>query len=460
MLPDVHRHPVADATLRRLELASSRLAAACLAEMERRCPWFAGLPADQRAGVALVTQTGVANFVSWLREPDRTTPLTAEAFRIAPRDLARRISLRQTVELVRIAADVFEEHLPPLADDGTERHELTEAVLRFGREIAFAAATVYAGAAESRGAWDARLEALVVDAVLRGDTDGALVSRAAALGWDPAAPVHCLVGSAPGSGPESPQLIVELRRVAARLGHDVLVGVQGRRLVVLLHLTGRPARRVADRLAETTSARAAPTGPGPAPGASAVTARVLAEVAAHFGAGPVVSGPPSTDLATAGAAVAEALAGLAAAPGHPDAPRPVDAADLLPERALHGDPAARRRLAEDVLAPLHDTGGELLRTLAAYLEGGASLEGCARALYVHPNTVRYRLRRIGELVGRSPTDPREAFVLRAALVADRTARASDGPAVAAHTPLTPLDPTGEHDQEVDGVRVPVGGALS
>ncbi|MYW76369.1 PucR family transcriptional regulator, partial [Pseudonocardia sp. SID8383] len=243
MLPDVHRHPVADATLRRLELASSRLAAACLAEMERRCPWFAGLPADQRAGVALVTQTGVANFVSWLREPARTTPLTAEAFRIAPRDLARRISLRQTVELVRIAADVFEEHLPPLADDGTERHELTEAVLRFGREIAFAAATVYAGAAESRGAWDARLEALVVDAVLRGDTDGALVSRAAALGWDPAAPVHCLVGSAPGSGPESPQLIVELRRVAARLGHDVLVGVQGRRLVVLLHLTGRPARR-------------------------------------------------------------------------------------------------------------------------------------------------------------------------------------------------------------------------
>ena len=54
-----------------------------------------------------------------------------------------------------------------------------------------------------------------------------------------------------------------VRRVAARLGHDVLVGVQGRRLVVLLHLTGRPARRVADRLAETTSARAAPTGPGP-----------------------------------------------------------------------------------------------------------------------------------------------------------------------------------------------------
>jgi hypothetical protein len=413
MLPDVHRPPVAAATLRRLELASSQLAGACLAEMERRRPWFARLPADQRAGVALVTQTGVANFVSWLREPDRTTPLTAEAFRIAPRDLARRISLRQTVELVRIAADVFEQHLPPLAADAAERHELTEAVLRFGREIAFAAATVYAGAAESRGAWDARLEALVVDAVLRGDVDGALVSRAAALGWNPAVPVQCLVGSVPGSGSESPQLIVELRRLAARLGHEVLVGVQGRRLVVLLHATGRAARS---------------------------SAGVLTEVATHFGPGPVVAGPPSPDLAGAGAAVAEALAGLAAAPGHPDPPRPVDAADLLPERALCGDATARQRLAEDVLAPLHDAGGELLRTLAAYLEGGASLEGCARTLYVHPNTVRYRLRRIGELSGLAPTDPREAFVLRAALVADRMGRAGEG--LPAPGPLTPLDGAG------------------
>ncbi|ANY08454.1 PucR family transcriptional regulator [Pseudonocardia sp. HH130630-07] len=402
MLPHVHRHPVADSTLRRLELASAPLAGACLAEMERRRPWFARLPADQRSGVALVTQTGVANFVSWLREPERTTPLTAEAFRIAPRDLARRISLRQTVELVRIAADVFEEHLPPLAVDATERHELTEAVLRFGREIAFAAATVYAGAAESRGAWDARLESLVVDAVLRGDDDGALDSRAAALGWDPAAPVPCLVGSAPGSGSESPQLVLELRRSAARLGQEVLVGVQGRRLVVLLHPSGRSAREPVD---------------------------ALAEVAEHFGPGPVVAGPPSADLAGTGAAVAEALAGLAAAPGHPDPPRPVDAADLLPERALCGDAAARRRLAEDVLAPLHGAGGELLGTLAAYLEGGASLEGCARALFVHPNTVRYRLRRVAELCGLSPTDPRHAFVLRAALVTDRIDRADAGPAV-------------------------------
>ncbi|WP_242622973.1 helix-turn-helix domain-containing protein [Pseudonocardia sediminis] len=397
--------PVAATTLRRLELAAGGLAATCMAAMEQRQPWFARLTADQRAAVALVTQTGVSNFVAWLAEPGATIRLTAEAFRIAPRDLTRRISLRQTVELVRIAADVFEQHLPPLAADDRERRVLTESVLRFGREIAFAAATVYAGAAESRGAWDARLEALVVDGVVRGDTDGALVSRASALGWDPEAPVRCLVGSPPLAGPapsspaESPELLADLRRHAARLGHEILVGVQGRRLVVLLHESGPD--RGTDR-----------GGTDPA--------MVLERIAGEFGPGPVVTGPSSPDLARTGTAVAEALAGLRAAPGWPDAPRPVHSDDLLPERALCGDAAARARLATDVVGPLRAAGGELLHTLSVYLEGGGALEACARTLFVHPNTVRYRLKRVAEVTGRVPSDPRQAFVLRTALVVERT----------------------------------------
>ena len=76
-------------------------------------------------------------------------------------------------------------------------------------------------------------------------------------------------------------------------------------------------------------------------------------------------------------------------------------------------------MADSVVAPLDAAGGELLRTLAVYIEGGGALEACARALYVHPNTVRYRLRRIGEITGHSPTDPRDSFVLRTALVVSR-----------------------------------------
>lgn len=61
---------------------------------------------------------------------------------------------------------------------------LREALLVYAREIAFATAQVYAQAAEARGAWDARLESLVVNAVLSGEADEGAVSRAAALGWN------------------------------------------------------------------------------------------------------------------------------------------------------------------------------------------------------------------------------------------------------------------------------------
>ena len=111
---------VSPATLRRLELAAGELASTCLAAMDRQ-PWFGRLTADQRAAVLLVTQRGVVDFVAWLGDPAEPSGSPPRRSAIAPRDLARRLSLRQTVELVRIATDVFEERLPPLAADEDER---------------------------------------------------------------------------------------------------------------------------------------------------------------------------------------------------------------------------------------------------------------------------------------------------------------------------------------------------
>ncbi|MHB8796816.1 MAG: helix-turn-helix domain-containing protein, partial [Candidatus Nanopelagicales bacterium] len=55
------------------------------------------------------------------------------------------------------------------------------------------------------------------------------------------------------------------------------------------------------------------------------------------------------------------------------------------------------------------------------LERVTSLEATARALFIHPNTVRYRLRRIADLTGHSPTDARGAFTLRVGLTLGRLA---------------------------------------
>ncbi|KAA2264325.1 PucR family transcriptional regulator [Solihabitans fulvus] len=381
-------------TLRNLERASGELATATIAAMEQRLPWFRRMPADQRASVLLVIQSGVAGFASWLRDPKQVIRLTAEAFRAAPKDISRWVSLRQTVELVRIALDVFEQQLPGLAASESERGPLTEAVLRYGREIAFAAATSYAAAAEARGAWDARLEALVVDGIVRGDAEESLLSRAAALGWDPAAEATVLVGNPPSDDP--PQVIYEVRARAARMSRPVLLGVQGSRLVVVL----------AGPTAESGQGK-----------------DVLLRMADAFGAGPVVAGPTVTSLAEAHRSAGDALSGLRAVVGWPTAPRPVRSLDLLPERALAGDPEAEWQLVDRVARPLEEASGALLETVDTYLEVGGVLESCARKLFVHPNTVRYRLRRVAELTGRNANDPRDALVLRVALSVGRLARA-------------------------------------
>ena len=54
-----------------------------------------------------------------------------------------------------------------------------------------------------------------------------------------------------------------------------------------------------------------------------------------------------------------------------------------------------------------------------FLDQGLSVEAAARALFVHANTVRYRLRRVHEMTGYSPTDPRDAYALRLALTLGR-----------------------------------------
>jgi DNA-binding PucR family transcriptional regulator len=76
-------------------------------------------------------------------------------------------------------------------------------------------------------------------------------------------------------------------------------------------------------------------------------------------------------------------------------------------------------LVEEIYRPLDEAGSALLETLSVYLEQASSLEGAARMLFVHPNTVRYRLRRVTDVTGWSPSDVRSAFTLRIALILGR-----------------------------------------
>ena len=373
---------MAQATWQRVQRASSSLSTSAVQAMEQ-LPWFAALPAEERSYVGLVLHTGLDAFALWLREPAQPPPVGPEVFAAAPRELTRVVTLKQTVQLIRVAVEVVEHAVPSLAAPGDEP-ALLEAVLRYSREIAFAAADVYAAAAEARGAWDARVEAGVVDALVRGHAGELTLSRAGALGWNRVDWVVAL------AAPTTDRLDAGALRTAARYrGLSLLTGEAAPALVLVL-------------------------------GGTDDTAEAVAHLVAALPPGPVVVGPVVAELAAAATSVQEALAGLAAVAAWPDAPRPVEARELLAERAVLGEPAARRRLLEEVYRPLAAAGGDLLATAAAYLEGGSSVEGTGRALFLHPNTVRYRLKKLTDVVGYDLTSPREALVVRLALLLGRT----------------------------------------
>ena len=378
----------------RLRRAVAPLTTTTLARMERDMPWFRDLPAQERSWISTIVQAGIQAFVAWYETPQpASTPVTAEVFGSAPRALTGVVSLHQTVEMVRLTIEVVEENVAE-AVGPEDAAPVRESIVRYAREVAFATAEVYARAAEMRGAWDARLEALVVDSVLRAEADESVLSRASALGWESTGDVVVVLGRVPhtdAAGPAREAVIDDVRRSARHLGLGVLCAVQGDRMVAVL---------------------------GGVDGAAGAD-RAGAAVARHFGPGPVVVGPLVPDLVRAGISSRAATAGLRAAAGWPDAPRPVSSDDLLPERALAGDGHARRQLVREVYLPMVESGPPMLETVSRFLDQGGSIEGTARAMFVHANTVRYRLRRATEVTGLSPTDPRHAYTYRVALTLGR-----------------------------------------
>jgi DNA-binding PucR family transcriptional regulator len=122
-------------------------------------------------------------------------------------------------------------------------------------------------------------------------------------------------------------------------------------------------------------------------------------------AGPVATAPD--ELATAYRIAAGAMRlRLSARPG-----RFVDVRDLgLTSLLLEaGTPAALRRFAGRLLDPVTDDdarrGGDLLKTLRAWLSSGCSAPAAAARLVVHPNTVAYRLAKVERLTGRNLRRP-------------------------------------------------------
>ena len=124
---------------------------------------------------------------------------------------------------------------------------------------------------------------------------------------------------------------------------------------------------------------------------------------------------PLSGLAAAATARAEVDRVFDSADRHPGAIGQVTSLDeahttvLLDEIVAHV--AGQNRLIDPRVRELREQDPMLAETLAAYLDGFGDIAAVAQRLHVHPNTVRYRIRRIEKLLSTSLGDPENRLVL-------------------------------------------------
>jgi PucR family transcriptional regulator, purine catabolism regulatory protein len=75
------------------------------------------------------------------------------------------------------------------------------------------------------------------------------------------------------------------------------------------------------------------------------------------------------------------------------------------------DDEALRLFCDSILGPIEASeghyGGELMRSLEAFIEANGQWERAAKQLYCHRHTLRYRIRRVEELTGRNLSSARD-----------------------------------------------------
>lgn len=243
--------------------------------------------------------------------------------------------------------------------------DLSDAITGFTDELASACTDGYARQVREDAGESDRRRRHLAGLLLRGGAAWPVIAQAsAAIGWPP--PERITVVLVPAT---------EARAVRFRFGAGGVLAERGEEAVLLLREA--PARA---ELAEALRDRRAVV--GPTLGWEQVpTAVQLADLTARL------------------------------APGE----APAFADDHLAGLALRGQPAALAVLAQRRLAGLSGLRpaqrGTLLRTLRSWLWHWGSRPDVAAALFVHPQTVSYRIAQLRQLLGADLDDPQVRFEL-------------------------------------------------
>lgn len=334
------------------------------------------------ATLHLGVEQALARFADMIEDPGRARRIGRETYvnlgrgeRGAGRSLEALLSAYRTG--ARIAWRRTVEAGVEAGLDPQDLYALGEAIFAYIDELSAESADGYAEELSREASERSRrVRALIRALLARPQSAVEVASAAGELGWSVPERVAVVVGPPHIAG-----------RLDARLETvDLVAELDGEAVAVLADPTAPGLR---ERLARAgRDGTILGLGPAVAPAEAAVSA-TRARAARSLGEDGGVSGP----LVIAG--------------------------DHLPALLLRRDGALARDLATDVLGPLAGetpASAEKLRaTLRAWLDEQGRVEAVARALDVHPQTVRYRLGRLRDLFGAALDEPEGRFALALAL---------------------------------------------
>ena len=336
-------------------------------------------PLEGAFGRAVRTGVGQAldRFLALVRDPDAADPALSRIYVGLGRDELRAgRTLDALQSAYRIGARVAWRRIADVsADAGFDRDVITrlaEAIFEYIDELSAESVEGYARAQAELAGERERLRKELVEALLRGAPSTELAALSERLNWrvpQTAAALACGAEHAAG--------------LAHRLGAEMVATViDGTGCIVVPDATG-PGRAAAVRVAA-----------GDRP--SAIGPELPLERLAD-----------SWRLAVATLSLQGDAGGLAAADDHLSELLVIEAAPVV-ERV------ARRRLgAFDDLTP--KARERMAATALEYVQQHGNAAAMARTLGVHPQTARYRIARLRELLGDQLDDPDARFELEAAL---------------------------------------------
>jgi hypothetical protein len=362
-----------------------------LATIAREVPEYARpLEGAFGAGIRTGVTEALRQFVALIRDPDAGREPGRDVYVALGRgELRQGRTLDSLQSAYRIGARVAWRRISAAARrdrvDPDQLAILAEAIFAYIDELSADSVEGYAQAQREQEGERQRRRRELLALLLRDPPaeEGDLRAAAQAAGW-----------RLPRSAAPLAVAEADLARVARRLPADALVGSVDGIGCALVSGAASPSRtEELERAAESVTAALGPAVPRAELGASWALARAAlraAEAGAVDGTTPIVAERHLADLLIfESGALADRLAQSRLAP----------LAELTP--------AARARMEETALA---------------FVQQGGNAAAMARALHLHPQTIRYRLTRLRELFGDQLEDPDARFELELALRAARFRR--------------------------------------